>query len=976
MERKRRTFIFEMIFIGALLVFLVFSFSSFMRENRQRIMVQNNSFIKGVTEQTVARLDDLIKLSQNNLEMLADLYDSVMTEPKVDPAMLQDMIDRSSFDYVEFISSDGMDLTADGRTADLSDREYFQRGMRGERGKTVIYNSRITNETLLIFYSPFYYRNEIIGVLSGILRGDTIYEKLTADYFDVQAYSYLLERDGNVILQVGDSSQPENLLTSMKEGNRLLGNDQEKLEQALANGTSTSFNYQGSQGAGSAYVTALQGGDWVLVQYFPSSVTNSMVQNASSVTMRLEVRLAAIFLLYILYLIAKNAIQKRQLVTEKQEMSSIVDAVTQLFQRFALVDYENDTYEYLEGTGSGIAEKGCYTDLMKYLDARYVAEDENSQRMSEIISPDYVREHLLLDVPYLQYEYQIEMDGRRWENISILCLERKNGVPVHVLYAVQDVTALKERELQIRMALKNASAAAEAANHAKSDFLARMSHDIRTPMNAIMGMTAVAAMHLDDRERLTDCLGKITISSRHLLALINDVLDMSKIESGKVTLSEEPFGMADMVESVITIVRPQVNARHQDMKVHISDIAHEKVIGDTLRLRQIFVNILGNAVKFTPEGGTITFSIKECESLIHGRACYEFICEDTGVGMDKEFLETIFNPFTRAQDSVQKNIEGTGLGMSITRNIVRMMDGDIQVESEPGVGSKFTVQVHLKIQEEETEDVRELAHLRVLVADDDRDSCESACEILQSIGMEPEWVLSGEEAVERTEKASKAREGYAALILDWKMPGMDGIETAREIRRKIGRELPIIILSAFDWSEVEEQAREAGIQAFIEKPLFRSRLVYALKSVLSREEEQISLEQDQMMEADLHGKRVLLVEDNEINREIAGELLAHIGVEVEQAENGREAVDKVMSNPPGYFDLVFMDVQMPVMNGYEAARQIRAMQREDAGRIPIIAMTANAFADDIREALDAGMSGHLAKPVEVSKLLDTLKKWL
>ena len=966
----------EIIYIGALLAFVVFSFYTFTKDNRQRILMQNDGFIEAATEQTAARVNELIRNAERDVDMIAHLYGSLMTEPEVDSEMLRDMTERSNFDYVEFISSDGMDLTADGRTADLSDREYFRQGMQGSSGKCVIYNSRITNETLLIFYTPFYYEDRIIGVLSGILRGDTLSEIFSAEYFGLQNGNYLLERDGSVIFSTGDSSGSGNLLASMKERNRLSEKDLEKLEQALENGSSTNFNYEGANGAGSAYVTALEDGDWMLLQNFSSVLTRDMAQSADSAGIRLELKLFAVFMAYLLYLAIKNWMQKKRLVSENQQMSRIVDAVPQLFTRFALVDYETDTYEYLEDKKSSALERGSYSDLIRFLDSKYIPGEGSGENMSVLISPEYVKEHLTEDVPYLQFEYQIDMEGKRWENVSILCLKRKDGVPSNVLYAIQDVTALKEREMQIRMALQDASEAAEAANRAKSDFLARMSHDIRTPMNAIMGMTAVAAMHLDDRERLTDCLGKITVSSRHLLALINDVLDMSKIESGKVTLSEEPFSMADMVDSIVTIIRGQVNSKRQELKVHISDIEHENVIGDTLRLRQVFVNILGNAVKFTPENGTITFSIRENESRIHGMACYEFVCEDTGIGMDEAFLKTIFDPFTRSENSVSRNIEGTGLGMSITRNIVRLMEGDIQVESQVGVGSRFTVQIHLKLQDLEAEDVEELANLRILVADDDRDSCIAACEILEGIGMQAEWVSSGEEAVLRTRKSHEEGDDFAAVILDWKMPGKDGIETAREIRQQVGDGVPIIILSAYDWTEVEDRARDAGIQAFIEKPLFRSRLVYALKSVLSRDDGKKQMEMEELHQAGFQGKRVLLVEDNELNREISEELLTAIGVEVEQAEDGKQAVEKVQSSSPYHYDLIFMDIQMPVMNGYEAARRIRSLDREDTGKVPIIAMTANAFADDVKEAYDAGMNDHVAKPVEVAKLVEVLQKWL
>ncbi len=976
MKQKNKAVLWEVLFIGALILFIAYSFYAFARDNNNRILEQNNSFIETATRQTADRVDDLINDSIHNVELLAHLYGSVMTEPVVDAEMLQDMMERSTFDYVEFISADGMDLTANGETADLSDREYFLQGMQGNSGKCVVYHSRITDETLLIFYTPFYYEEEIIGVLSGIMRGETLRGVLSAAYFGVEGSCYLLEGNGNVIFSTGDNENPGNLLEVMEEGDRLSEEEGRRLEQALREGSSANFNYKGTKGAGSAYITALRDGEWMIVCSFPSSLNRFMTDRANRAGISLELRLIVVFIIYVLYLAGKNWWQKRQLVSEKQEISRIVDAVTQLFCRFALVDYEKDTYEYLENKKSTALEKGKYSELRQYLSSKYVPEEEYGEQMSVLISPEYVKEHLTEDVPYLQFEYQIDMEGRRWENISILCLKRKDGVPVNVLYAIQDVTALKEREREIRAALKNASEAAEAANRAKSDFLARMSHDIRTPMNAIMGMTVVAAMHLDDQERLTDCLSKITTSSRYLLALINDVLDMSKIESGKVTLSEEPFGMADMVDSVVTIIRSQTNGKHQELKVHIADIQHEKVIGDTLRLRQVFVNILGNAVKFTPEGGTITFSIRECQSLIRNMACYEFVCEDNGIGMEEEFIATIFDPFARSKNSVSRHIEGTGLGMSITRNIVRMMDGDIQVESKLGEGSKFTVQVHLKLQEQEEEDLTELADLRVLVADDDRDACLVTCEILDGIGMQGSWVLSGEEAVEKTLAAHEAGKDFAAVILDWKMPGKDGIETAREIRRHIADEVPIIILSSYDWTEVEAEARDAGIQAFIEKPLFRSRLVYTLKSVLLQEAGEKKLEDTGLEQADYSGKRILLVEDNELNREIAEELLTYIGVAVEQAEDGQQALDMVEKHVPYYYDLIFMDIQMPVMNGYEAARRIRALGREDADRIPIIAMTANTFADDIWEAREAGMNDHVAKPVEVSKLLEALEKWL
>ena len=406
-------------------------------------------------------------------------------------------------------------------------------------------------------------------------------------------------------------------------------------------------------------------------------------------------------------------------------------------------------------------------------------------------------------------------------------------------------------------------------------------------------------------------------------------------------------------------------------------LEQEDVVGDEQRLQQIFMNIMGNAIKFTPAGGRISIHIEEKPSHIKGSGCYEFTFEDTGIGMEKEYIDKIFEPFSRAADSRTGKIEGTGLGMTIAVNIARMMNGDIKVESAPGEGSKFTVRVYLKIDDITQEDLDAFVSLPVLVVDDEKVSCESACEILKSLQMEAEYVLDGDSAVKRLIEARNEAKDFSVVILDWKMPGKDGVDTTKEIRSVVGDEVPIIILSAYDWSDIEAEALEAGVDAFIEKPLFKSRLTRVLKEVLglgSEEKEITALEAFQ--QEDFSGKRVLLVEDNELNIEVASELLDVVGIQVEQALNGELAVQCVMEHEPGYFDLIFMDIQMPVMNGYEAAKAIRASDRADLKEIPIVAMTADAFADDIRKAEEAGMNGHISKSVDIGKLEEALQRWI
>jgi CheY-like chemotaxis protein len=476
---------------------------------------------------------------------------------------------------------------------------------------------------------------------------------------------------------------------------------------------------------------------------------------------------------------------------------------------------------------------------------------------------------------------------------------------------------------------------------------------------------------------VADALNKITLSGKHLLGLINSVLDMSKIESGRISLVEEEFNLSDSIDSLVALFYTQMVAKHLELKVDLSPIEHEDVIGDDRRLQQIFINIMGNAIKFTPEGGKIFLRIREKPSHVAGSACYEFVFEDNGIGMEPDFIEKIFEPFARAPQSKGTYVEGSGLGMSIAVNIARLMGGDIRVESRPGKGSRFTVTVYLRINQVTPVDIHMLSELPVLVVDDEEIACESACEILKSLDMRAEYVLSGDEAVARISEAHRESEDFAVVILDWQMPGKDGIETAREIRAVVGDEIPIIILSAYDWSDIEQEATQAGVNAFIEKPLFRTRLTHVLTEILGTPRGTGSrTELDSYVQKNYAGRRVLLAEDNELNVEVARELLEMVGLEVEHVYNGKDALELVSGQPAGYYDLIFMDIQMPVMDGYEAAAAIRALGREDLKELPIIAMTADAFATDVKKALEAGMNGHIAKPIDIPKLEEVISEWL
>ncbi len=541
---------------------------------------------------------------------------------------------------------------------------------------------------------------------------------------------------------------------------------------------------------------------------------------------------------------------------------------------------------------------------------------------------------------------------------------------------VADATRELEKKTE---ELTHALQAADAANRAKTTFLNNMSHDIRTPMNAIIGYTALTTTHLDNKERAQDYLSKIAQASNHLLSLINDVLDMSRIESGKVTINEHPENLADILQELRNIIQSDIHAKKMELFIDTVDVTDEEVFCDKLRLNQILLNLTSNAIKFTPVGGTVAIRVTQKPSRSPKRGLYEFKVSDTGIGMSPEFAKTVFDPFTREQSSTVSGIQGTGLGMAITKNIVDMMGGTIGVESEQGKGTTFTVNLELRFSAEHQEmvPISELKGFRGLVVDDDMICCQSVSKMLRQIGMRAEWALSGHEAVARTTEAVELADPFEVYIVDWSMPGLSGIETVREIRRIVGQDSPIILMSAYDWTDIEPEARRAGVTGFISKPLFASDLHQTLERSLGRGAAAASVRGDSLSKEDsFSGKRILLAEDNELNREIAEELLGEAGFTVECAENGRETCDMVAKAEPGYYDLILMDIQMPVMDGYTATREIRKMDDPARSGLPIIAMTANAFEEDRERALAAGMNGHLAKPIDLDKMAAILREVL
>jgi len=664
-----------------------------------------------------------------------------------------------------------------------------------------------------------------------------------------------------------------------------------------------------------------------------------------------------------------------QMAADNASMEQLIQSIVRLVDRFVVCDLENDRYEFYNLNGQMIYKPlGFYHDFRMQVLEKYKTL-EPLEPMDILTAPENIQKNLKSENDIYKFEY-CSLDEKTYKIASYIPLEWKNGKLEKVLLASMDVTQEKKAEIESRQALKEAYRSAENANRAKTEFLSNMSHDIRTPMNAIVGLTAIAGANVESQDRVIECLGKITESSRHLLGLINEVLDMARIERGKMTLAQEDFNLSELVDNLITLTKPVLDEHKHNFDIHINHIEHEAVCGDSLRIQQVFVNLMSNAIKYTPDGGNIIFSIEEKPNGFSELGCYEFTIEDNGIGMSPEFQKIMFEPFSRADDHRTTRVQGTGLGMAISRNIVNLMNGTIKVDSTLHKGTKITVTIYLELQEKEKEQDRDLMNLPVLVVDDDRTCCESTVATLKEIGIMGEWVLSGREAVERCYARHELKDDYFAVILDWKMPEMDGIETARQIRKRIGKEIPIIVLTSYEFSEIEEEAKAAGVDAFIAKPLFRSRLTATLRQFTSGRKEKIARNYlEKLSESDYTGKRILLVEDNELNREIAGEILQMTGAKVETAENGKIAVEKVEASPEGLYDLVFMDIQMPVMNGYEATAAIRSLPGEK-GKLPIVAMTANAFAEDVQLAKNTGMNGHIAKPLDMNKLNDVLESWL
>ncbi len=839
------------------------------------------------------------------------------------------------------------------------------------------YISPTSGRRVLSAYVAITFRGGQRGLLLKSTPIEELYNKYSPAFYNNAGFCYAVNESGDIILRSLHPASNKSFVNIYDVFRPYGENDLEGLAQRLKQGKTGAVLFQGEHRKEVLCYTPLHFQGWSFISIIPN---DAIMQDADTI-LKKAFMLCGISLACLLFVVGIYLRTRERYDNEAQYKQAIVSNADIAFSfnvsrdRLESVLCSNRMLDRVLGHVS--SDPVPFSALIRHWAEACIAVED---RQAVLEKMDLERFRRLFDEGKMEddVEYQLLSDEERPRFIKqniILTRDERSGNILGLLVA-KDVTEGRFKEILYTQTLKDACENANQANRAKSEFLSSMSHDIRTPMNGIVGMTEIARVNVHNTDKVLDCLSKITKSSNLLLDLINEVLDMSKIESGKLSINESEFNLAELVENLLSAMQPLLQQKKHTLHVFLKDVVHEDLVGDPLRLQQVFTNLMSNAVKYTPDGGTIDFSIVERHDGSQTYSTFQFIFKDNGMGMTPEFLERLFLPFERADEVRQGTIAGTGLGMTITRNIVEMLGGRINVVSEWGKGTTFTVILHLKKQMKNLDTAQGLKGLPVLIVDEDRAVCESVCLILNDAGMRSEWVSNGEEGIERINRAHEHGEDFFAVIVDWKMPGMDGVEVTRRVRSKLGPAMPVIILSAFDWSEIEQEARQAGVNEFVAKPLFRSRLLYVLEQFATPQPRRAVARAASSSRVDLSDKRILLVEDNDLNSEIAREILTMAGARVEEAANGAIAVEKVRSSAENYYDVILMDIQMPVMSGYDAARNIRKLPREDAGTIPIIAMTADAFVEDIQRAQDAGMNAHIAKPLDLALLYRILANWV
>ena len=964
MGKRLRIAVFIVFFIGIVLTaFRYFKFVS------KTVYEESASHLTEVFHQSNNVLNELANKNLTYLHMWGEYLKKVSDESEI-----RDYIDKAQeeagFLYFYFLSADGNYKMLTGEAGYLGLQENLEDKIT--LGEDIITNAVVPGkQQMLVFASPqshgSYQGFEYDAIAIAYENADIV-DVLDISAFNGNAKSYVVHPDGRVVIDHSFEAWGTvyNFFGVLREHSNISEKEILELSEKFKERRTDTMlvNLDGSN----YYLVygSSECQDWIFLGLVQADIVNASMNSLQLRTMLLGGTIVFGFAVFIIELILqKNRISLKRRDVEIlyrdelfQKLSMSVDDVfLMLDAKTYKADYVSPNVEKL----LGITVEQIQKDI-SVLGKLHSEDCEDPKK-------NYLKEIQVNEQQEWDFEYVHQKTGeQRWFHIIAMGSE-VNGKKKYIL-VMSDRTVDKK----MNQALYEAVRAAETANRAKSTFLSNMSHDIRTPMNAVIGFTTLAVSNIDNKEKVRDYLGKILSSSNHLLSLINDVLDMSRIESGKIHLEETEVSLSDMLHDLKTIISGHIYAKQLELYMDAMDVTDEDVYCDKTRLNQVLLNLLSNAIKFTPAGGTVSVRLKQFPGTKKGSGLYEIRVKDSGIGMSQEFIQRIFSPFERERTSTVSRTQGTGLGMAITKNIVDMMGGTIEVRTEQGKGTEFIVRLPLRIQSEQRsiEKIAELEDLKALVVDDDFNTCDSVTKMLVKVGMRSEWTLSGKEAVLRARQSMELGDAFHAYIIDWRLPDMNGIEVTRQIR-SLGDDTPIIILTAYDWSDIEVEARAAGVNAFCAKPLFMSDIRETLMAAIGQK--QTGAENCILPEtgSDFRGRCILLVEDNELNREIAEEILKQYGFLVDIAENGAVAVEKVKNSAPGTYDLVLMDIQMPVMNGYEATEQIRALEDPALAKIRILAMTANAFDEDRKKALKCGMDGFMSKPIVMEELIRELQ---
>ena len=939
----------------------------------ETIYTESTAHLSEIYHQANVALYNLVGRNWGALRMWEPYLCETESDARID-LYLTTAQEENGFTDFYFISRQGSYRTLSGQTGYLDLKDSLPDLIL--RRQNVAVASVVPGQPEIIVFAiptqPGTYRDFTYEAIAVSFNNSDLVRTLEVSAFDGQSGSYIIRPDGRVVLNNAEAlfSNTHNFLAMLQQRSTCTQEEINALQQ--------SFLLQDSGAAALTidnqdyYLVYEPAGfqDWVLLGIVPTDVVNASMNRLQASTMTL-VAAIAIFLTGILVfvLLRRSRLAMRQKDTELlyrealfATLSSNVDDVFLMLDAAHLrTDYISPNIERL----LGIPEKDARADIRILNHLRRDPGEVPILNLLPSMEPGQQREW--------EREYLHQAGGEaRWFHCTALCRELQG----HKKY----ILVFSDRTAEKRTArdLEDAVAAARSANQAKSTFLSNMSHDIRTPMNAIIGFTTLAIANVGSTEKVKDYLAKILSSGNHLLSLINDVLDMSRIESGKIQLEEQEVNLSDVFHDIKTIISGQIHAKQLDLYMDILDVTDEDVFCDKTRLNQVLLNLLSNAIKFTPPGGTVSVRVAQLLGAPEGKGLYEIRVKDSGIGMSQEFAQRIFEPFERERTSTVSRIQGTGLGMAISKNIIDMMGGTIQVFTQLDKGTEFVVRLTLRLQSERrsVEKIAQLEGLKALVVDDDFNTCDSVTKMLLQVGMRSEWTLSGKEAVLRAKQSIEINDPFHAYIIDWRLPDMNGIEVTRRIR-SLGDQTPIIILTAYDWADIEAEARAAGVTAFCSKPMFLSDLRASLLSALGQKDEPSEGSAPQLGHMTCFaGRRLLLVEDNALNQEIAMEILGEYGFIIDVAENGKVAVEKVASAPAGTYELVLMDIQMPIMDGFTATRHIRALPDPRKAGIHILAMTANAFDEDRKAAAQCGMDGFLSKPINIEEVVQTLQRFL